>query len=312
VAGEVLVAAGDIVGPEEPGHARHAEGAGEILEDPVGVDEPGDVQLAGPERGHLPVEDGGGGEAVVEHVADAGVAPGEDGGPLVDRPVGVEPGEGAFDQRGRQPVGGGEVVPSPGLGHPAAQRRVPRRVGHQEGEARLGLGDGVQAGQDVDGLVLEAALVGRVGVVQPVIPERVRHDVRRHPAIDPPHHEERRPDGSGVGLAPPDRRHRYVGQLADQPDHLVLAGQVVGREHGHVVGVRGHPGDQALAPGSAAVVPAGIEQQGLAGHAVRRRALQRLDAGIGTRRQPGGQPAFEIGAQPFPVARGALHPPNVR
>ena len=244
---ERLVRAGHVVGSQEIRHARQVHGVGDVLEDPVAVDQPGHVELARSQRGHLPVEHRHRSEVPVHHVADAGVTPARHRRPLLGRPVRVQPGESPLDQRraSSQP-GGGEVVPRPGVAHPPPQRRVAGSVVGQEVESFLGAVDGVQFGQDGHGGVLEPALIGGVGVEQPAVAEVVGHDVGRHLAVDPSHHEERRAERNGVGLRPPHRRHRHGRQLVDQADRAVLPVEVIAGEHGHVGGVGRHPGHQSL------------------------------------------------------------------
>jgi len=88
----------------ETGHLEHV---GQRLEEPVHEDQPPDVDASGSDVHHLPVEHRGGCEPVEEHVARPGITPVEDRGSRIRRTVGIEPGQGAFDDR--QP----EIAPGP-------------------------------------------------------------------------------------------------------------------------------------------------------------------------------------------------------
>ena len=81
--------------------------------------EPGQVELARAERGHLPVEHGDGLEVLVHHVADACVAPAEHVGPAVGGPVLLQPGQAALDDRDPAAV----VVQGPVVVGGAGRRR---------------------------------------------------------------------------------------------------------------------------------------------------------------------------------------------
>ena len=126
VAGRVaagrLVAGGHVGHPHEVGHARQLQLDGQVLEELVQEDHPGQVHLPGGEADHLPVEHGDRGEVAVQHVADARVAPAERGRALVGRASGRRARRTPLDERVR-PVAGHPVVVVPLVGHVASQRR---------------------------------------------------------------------------------------------------------------------------------------------------------------------------------------------
>ena len=124
----------------------HLEPLREVLEEAVQEHHPRDVDLTRPDRGHLPVEDRDRGEVPVEHVADAAVAPVEDGGPVVG-PVGVEPRERPLDQRVRHVLARPLVVRALRL-ELRDHRRSSR--GHRRHEREVGVVrvDAVHLGED--------------------------------------------------------------------------------------------------------------------------------------------------------------------
>ena len=266
--------------------------AGDGLEDAVREHQPGEVHLARADGGHLPVEDADRLEVAVEHVADPGVAPAEHR-VGAGRDVGLEPREAALDERGRPAVGDREVVPGPGPRQVAAQRRVPGGVRVQERERGRGVGDAVQPGDHRHGAVLQPPLLLGARVEQPVVAEVVGQHIGRHHALDPVHQEERRAEHVAGRLHPPDRRHRHVAVLGRQPHGVELVLQPVRREDGHVLGGRGHSGDElALAP-LALLGPRGVQDQGLGRHPVGRDAGVQGHRRLRAVRQLGGQPLGE-------------------
>ena len=74
-AGELLVLRAHVGGTHEMRHARHPVLLGQVLEEAVDEDHPGDVDLARAVAGHLPVEHGDGAMVSIHHVADPGIAP---------------------------------------------------------------------------------------------------------------------------------------------------------------------------------------------------------------------------------------------
>ena len=122
----------------------------------------------------------------------------------------------------RQPI---EVAP---------QRIALGTVG-QEPEGGLGLRNRVQLGQHVDGVVLKRALRLRGRIGEPVVTERVRHDVGRNHTRHVVHQKELRAKYLAGRLQPPHKRNRDVGLLADQPDHVELVVHPIRREHRHVL-----------------------------------------------------------------------------
>ena len=177
----------------------------------------------------------------------------------------------------------------------------------EEGEPLVVGPQVVDRGEHSDGAVLEPALVGGCRVEQPRVAEVVGHHVGRYLAVDAAHHEERRAEHRGVLLVPPERRHGHPGQLADLPDDAVLAGEVVGREHRHVVAVGGDARHERVGAPGAVLGPGRVEEQRFARHAVRGRGRQVGDGRIGAGGKPLGEPAFERGAHRERIAARALH-----
>ena len=62
--------------------------------------------------------------------------------------------------------------------------------------------DPVELGDHRDRAVLEVGLLLTGRVEEPVAAERIRHEVGRHDAVAPLHHEERRAEHAGVALEP--------------------------------------------------------------------------------------------------------------
>src|SRR3954454_17155038 len=87
MSGDALVMGAHVVGAQEVRHPLDAERRRELLEHLVREDEPGDVQLARPETGHLPVEQRGRAEVAVDDVADARVTPRQHRLALLPRPT---------------------------------------------------------------------------------------------------------------------------------------------------------------------------------------------------------------------------------
>ena len=176
----------------------------------------------GPTRRHLPVEDADRLEVAVEHVADPGVAPAQHRVGAVGT-LRLEPGEAALDERRAPAVGDRVVVPGPGPGQVAAQRRVPGGVGRRGTRTcDAASAIAVQPGERRDRAVLQPALLLGAGVVQPVVAEVVGQHVGRHRAVDPVHQEERRAEHVAGRLDPADLRHRHLGPLAGEPHRVVL------------------------------------------------------------------------------------------
>lgn len=125
----------------------------------------------------------------------------------------------------------------------------------------------VRSGQRCDGGVLQLALAlgGRVG--EPVVTERVRHDVGRHHALDVVHQKERSSQHVAGGLDPAHPRDGNVGQLSDQPDHFELVVKPIRREHRHVLGGRRHPRHQLLLDRSPVLLPPRGQDDGFRRHA---------------------------------------------
>ena len=155
-------------------------------------DHPREVDLARTVARHLPVEHGDRCEVAIDDVADPGVAPVDDAGSLVRRPVFLEPREAALDERRAEAVAGDPLVVRPLIVDVAAQERVAGRVDGEERSLGVVGRDRVDLCQHLDRCLLQPALVGGVGVEEPVVPERVRHDVGWHETVDPLHHEEGR------------------------------------------------------------------------------------------------------------------------
>ena len=225
----------------------------------------------GPTRRHLPVQHGDGPEVLVEHVADAGVAPRQHRWRRGDvgREVVLQPRQCTLDQRRAADVGHRELVPVLQPAEVPAQRGVAGRIDlGEEAERLLGVGDRVQLGQHLDGRILQLApfLGGRVG--EPVAAERVGHDVGRHDARDVVHQEERRAEHGPLVVDPPDAGDRHVGEFADLPDHLELVVESVCREDRDILGRWRHPGHPLLLDRSAVLLPPAGEDDGLRRHPV--------------------------------------------
>ena len=189
----------------------------------------------------------------------------------------------------------------------AAHRRVALIVEGKKRKLFCRVRHAVQLGQHGHGGVLQLALITPGRVVEPVVAEGVRHDVRGNLTVDALHDEERCADRSGVGLEPPGTRHRHGGEIAHPADHLELPLEVVGREHGDVLDVGCDASDQGLGAGHAVLGPFGREQHGLARHAVGggRPDFGHARAAVGV--ETTGQPSFETLAHLFGIATRPVH-----
>ena len=221
--------------------------------------------------------------------------------------MGLEPGQRTLGGRRRREVTDGEVVPRTHLGEVAVQQGVADLLGGEVAEALERVGDGVQPGQDVDGGVLQPALVGAVGVVEPVVAEGVGQHVGRDDALDPVHEEAGGAEDLAGLLQPPHARDRHVGELADLADHLELVAEVVAREDREVLGGRGHAGDERVRRPLAALGPGRVEDQGLRGHAVGVDAAVQHDLGVGAVGEQRGQPPLQGRGHERGVPAAALH-----
>ena len=306
-AGARLVGRLHVLLAQEVRHPGQLQHPGDRLEDLVGEDDPGQVELARADRGHLPVQDADRLEVAVEHVADPGVAPAQHG--LVGAgQVGLEPVETALDQRRAAEVGDREVVPGAGACEIAGQGGLAGVGRVEERERRVRVGDRVQPRDHVDGRVLQPALVLGRGVVEPVVPEVVGQHVLRDHALDPVHEEERRAEHLAGGLHPADLRDGDVGGLADDPDRVVLLLERVGREDREVVGGGRDAGDVLPHAPLAALGPGDVEDQRLRRHAVGVDAAVQRDDRVGAVGQHRPQPPRQSGRQGARVPARALHP----
>ena len=277
VPGRRLVLGHDVLQPQEVRHPGRAEQARDVLEDAVAAHQPRDVDLAGPQPRHLPVQEGGRCEVPVDHVVDPGIAPAQHrlagvGGPVL-RQVAKPP----LDERAAAAQRYRVVVPRLGVRDMPAQRILPRLRVLEEGEVPLRVGHGVQRGQRADGRLLQAPLLRAAGLEQPAL--AAVHDVVGDVSVNAAHDVERRPERRRVGLDPDRLGHRDAGELPDQADHLEFPLHLVAGEYRHVHRPRGDPGDQPPGLPDAAIMPGGGEEQGLAGLAGgRRRQLRHLMA----------------------------------
>ena len=295
-----------VVEPQEVGHPGKVERRGEMLEHAMGVHHPREIELAGTERRHLPVQHRDRFEVPVHHVADARVAPTHHGRTFVSRPMRIEPSE-AFLDEGRPRTLVRELVPGSGVLDVTAERCVARIVEREEREPLVGPFEGVQLRQYVDGRVLQPALIVARCVEEPVVAEAVGHHVGWDLAVDSFHDEERRADVDRVGFEPPGVRHRDVGEITNPADHLELPLEVVGREDRDVVFVRSDAGNERLGAGLTVVHPLGGEQDRVARHAVGGgRADLRHHRSAGWV-QPGSEPALEALAHLLGIPARALH-----
>ena len=272
----------------------------------MGEDQPGDVELARTEPGHLPVEDRDRLEVAVHRVADPGIAP---AGHAVRRrgQVGLEPRERPLDEWGPGQVRGGPLVPPTRLGETAREQGVAGRIRNEEGEGPLVVRDRVQPGQHLDRPVLQALLLLGRGVEEPVVPEVVGQHVRGHDPLDPVHQEERRADHPTCRLEPPHSGDRDVGELADEPHHVVLGLQVVRLENGNVVGTRSHAGDVLTEVLLTVLGPGDVENDRLRRHAIGVDARVEPHLRRRTVRQLRGEPLLQTLLERCHVAAGALH-----
>jgi len=195
----------------------------------VHVDHPSDIDLPRPYRGHLPVQNGHGGEIREHHVAHAGVTPTEDGVVLVVGPMLLDPFERVLDQRGAHAVRRHPVVVGPLLLYvvPEVALAVVRRGQEPSRTVRRQF---VQRRQRLDRLTFQALLILHIGVEEPVAAVRVGHQVGRDEAMDPLHHEERHPDGVGARLQPEDLGDWDLGMVGHHLHGLELTLHVVDHE----------------------------------------------------------------------------------
>ena len=121
----------------------------------------------------------------------------------------------------------------------------------------------------------------------------------RQPALARAQHLARR-------LDEPDRRHGHVGELPDEPHHVVLLAQLVAREDGEVLRGRRDPRDVAPDARLAALVPGRVEDERLAAHAVGVDALQQREVRVAPRRQDTCQPLPQQTLGPGGVPAGPL------
>ena len=96
-------------------------------------------------------------------------------------------------------------------------------------------GDGVDGADGGHRGPLDAGAVLSAAVGDPAVAEGVREDVGRHDAVDPAHHQERRPHHLGIGFEPEGGRHGGARGLTHQAHHLELHAQLVAREHRQLV-----------------------------------------------------------------------------
>ena len=146
---------------------------------------------------------------------------------------------------------GDPLVPGAGVRDVTAQRRL-ALLGEARGNANVGrcVVDRVQIGEHARPWPTAApscTIAG--GVVEPVVPERVRHEVGRDHAVDAAHDEERRADVTWFALRPVQLGHRDRRQPPDVGDHPELAIEVVRREHGDIGRVGRDAGDELVAAG---------------------------------------------------------------
>ena len=228
---------------QDVGHAREPEVLHQVLEEPVDVDHPPEVDLPGTHRGHLPVQDGHRLEVHEHHVAHPGVTPAEHGVVLVARPVLLQPLEAPLDEGRADPVGGHPVVVAPHLVHVVPEGTGPVVRTGQEGGRSVD-GQGVEGGEGLDGGALQPLLVGQLGLEEPVVAEGVGQDVGGHDPLDPLHDEERHPDDVGAVLQPQHGGDGHVGVFGHHLHGQELTLHVVGLEHGVGGRVRGDAGHQ--------------------------------------------------------------------
>ena len=301
VPGQRLIRGGHVVGSHEVRHSGQAGLGGEILVDQVRVDHPAEVDLAWPQPDHLPVEHGDRFEVVEHHVADPRVAPTQDRVALVGGPIGGQPLEAALDgRRGDPVVDHRELVPGSGMRDVTAQVRGAGVGELEERQRARGVVDRVQVGEHPDRRVLQPALLCARGVEEPTGSEVVGHVVGRDDPVDPAHHEERRAEHRRIVLAPQHVGHRHLAPFTDCGDRVELLLHVVGPEDRHVIGSRCDPGDEPMRR----ALPVGIEQDGLARHAGRRRVLERGDRHVGV--HAGAHPRFERRSHLVAIATGPL------
>ena len=169
----------------------------------------------------------------------------------------LQPVQRALHEGGAPDIRDAERIPVLQPPEVAVQRRLAGRVDVlEEAEHLTGIGDRMQGGQDLDGVVLQSALMLGAGVVEPVVSECVGHDVRGDLTVDAVHQEERPAQHRAGVFEPAHRRYRDVGQFADQAHHFVLMIEAVVVEDRHV-GLGGRdPGNPALLDWSSAMRPA--------------------------------------------------------
>jgi hypothetical protein len=165
----------------------------------------------------------------------------------------------------------------------------------------------VQGGQGLDRLTLEALLILHIGVEEPVVAVRVRHQVGRHDPMDPLHDEERHTDGIGSRLQPEHLRHGDLGVIGHHLHGLELTLHVVDHEDRVRRRVGSDTGDQFTWRG--VFGHREIEEHGLRRHSV---GCGHDEGGDGCPGYPLTQPLLELCAQLVVVARRCLRTIRVR
>ena len=128
-------------------------------------------------------------------------------------PVVLEPRKRALDELGAGAAISRHGVPGLGVCEVPAQMCVARLGSFEERHPGGSVGDVVKRCDRFDRRILKRALLLGGCVVQPVVPERVGHDIRRDDAVHPAHHEHRCAERLARRLAPPGPgdRHFFVG-----------------------------------------------------------------------------------------------------
>ena len=264
IAAELLVALLHVRAAQEIGDAVQAEELRDVLEEPVQEHEPAHVQLAGAERGHLPVEHGNGLEALVDDVADSRVAPAEHVGPAIARPMILQPAQAPLDDRHPDAVISERPAVIAGLAGHMAPKGVQAGRRAQTGERRARLSYRMQLSQNRDAGVLQPGTLGRRSLQQPAR-EHIGRVVQRNPAVDLVHDEERRAERAALRLVPPELRQRDAAARGHLADHLELSRQVITGKHRHGTVFGRHPGHVSTALPGALADPARLEQRRCAG-----------------------------------------------
>ena len=262
---------------------------GDGLEDAVREHQPGEVQLARAERGHLPVEDGDRLEVAVDDVADPGVAPAQHRSSV---PVGA-----LASSHARPRSMSGERPPSATA--KSYQARVRARFARSGAspawcgsrKANVARRPGCRAARRAPPPCCPAA---GAAARRPRRTASCRRSCRaaRRAAPTPSTRSIRKngvPSTVAGRLHPADRRHRHVGELADEPHRVELVLELVRREDRHVLGRRARPGRRTrpsrCSPSS---VHVGVEDEGLGRHAVG------VDAGVQRDRRAPRRPAGAV------------------